>query len=131
MVLLRRGFLGLLLRKIFDSNPDFFWTSVRHLAPAQLKFLVLYYTLVLLEAGGFVLMVQRYGNWKAKCRPYCWFVERILLGNLSEWYALLELFTFEDSPKRKVAVDVLTTDDHLYQGDVTNYFLDNEGGCLA
>ncbi len=26
-----------------------------------------------------------------------------------------------------MAVDVLITEDHLYQGDVTNYFLDNEG----
>jgi len=54
--------------KIFDKNPTYFWIAVRHLVPTQFKFLVLYYALVLIEAIGFVLMIQRYGNWKAKCR---------------------------------------------------------------
>jgi hypothetical protein len=120
-------FSGSYSEKIFDANPGQFWISVGHLIPRQLEFLGLYYVLVLIEAVCFVLMIEKYGNWNAKCRPYGWFVERILLQSLSEWYALLELFTFEDNPKRKVAVDVLIAEDHLYQGDVTDYFLDNDG----
>jgi hypothetical protein len=57
---------------------------------------------------------------------YEWFVQQVLLRTVSEWHVLLTDFNFPKSPKRKVAVDLLT-DDHLYQGDVAQYFIDDEG----
>ena len=50
-----------------------------------------------------------------------------LLKNISEWHALLTPFTFAKNPPRKVLVDVITSDDHLYRGEVGDYYIDTNG----
>jgi hypothetical protein len=112
---------------IFAADPDKFWRSVEDVWSAQEEFLGLFYLLVLVEAVGFVVLVRMYGNWKT-FRPYGWIVEEVLLRGVNEWHVLLTDFNFPDKPKRKVAADLLTQEDHLYQGNVADYFTDSEGG---
>jgi hypothetical protein len=113
----------------FNRAPAKFWGSMSRVLLGQAKFLFeLYYPLVLLEASLFVLLVRQYGNWRAKSRPYEWFVQQMLLRGVNEWYLLLTVANFPSRPARKVAADVLTSEDHLYEGDVAAYFTDSEGG---
>jgi hypothetical protein len=111
---------------IFAKDPEQFWTAIRVVSPRQLQFLVFYYLLVVVEASIFILLVKQYGTWR-KWRPYEWFVENFLLSGINEWYLLLTVANFPRQPKRKVAVDLLTTEDHLYQGDLADYFVDSDG----
>ena len=113
--------------KIFVEDQALFWTALRNLLWRQMEFLALYYSLILAETVVFVVLIRKHGNWRSKCRPYEWFVQQVLLRTVSEWHVLLTLFNFPDVPKRKVAADVLAEDDHLYQGDLVQYFSDTDG----
>lgn len=112
---------------IFDKNPALAWDSVGRLAADHGYFLVPYYGLVAVEAALFALLVDNYGAWKRKCRIYEWFVERSLIRAISEWDLLLTPFNFPHNEQRAVEVDLLTEDDHLYQGEVLDYFVDADG----
>jgi hypothetical protein len=58
------------------------------------------------------------------------FIEKLVMPSVSEWYAMLRPFTFPRLPKRKVMIDVLTTNDKLYQGEVGDYHVDRNS-CLT
>jgi hypothetical protein len=51
-----------------------------------------------------------------------------VLQNISEWHVLLTSFLF---PGTTIHVDVLTIEDHLYQGDVLDYTRDREGNLAG
>jgi hypothetical protein len=113
----------------FNRAPEKFWGSMWSVMLGQAEFLFeRYYPLVLFEAILFVGLVRQYGNWRAKSRRYEWFVQKILLRGVNEWYLLLTVANFPSHPVRKVVADVLTSEDHLYEGDVADYFTDNDGG---
>jgi hypothetical protein len=112
---------------IFERNQKEFWTALYDVVLRQGEFLGLYYILVLFETFIFVKLVNNYGNWRSKCPLYERFVQQVLLRGISEWHVLLTLFNFPDTPKLKVAADVLSDADHLYQGDVVDHFINNDG----
>jgi hypothetical protein len=114
------------LDTVFASDPEIFWSSLQSVWRAQSEFLGLYYSLVLLEAFIFVALVRMYGRWK-RFRPYRWLVQEVLLRGVNEWHVLLTVFNFPSKPKLKVVADLLTQEDHLYQGDVADYFTDSDG----
>jgi hypothetical protein len=111
---------------VFASDPERFWRSTQSVMLAQLEFLLLYYFLVLAEAVTFVFLVRMYGRWKS-FRPYRWLVEEVFLRRVNEWHVLLTDFNFPRKPKRRVVADLLTQEDHLYQGDVADHFTDSDG----
>jgi hypothetical protein len=111
---------------IFAKDPEKFWTAIRVLSPRQFRFLGLYYLLVVVEARIFMLLVNNYGTWR-KWQLYEWFVENLLLSGINEWYLLLTVANFPREPKRKVVIDLLTSEDHLYQGDLADYFVNSDG----
>jgi hypothetical protein len=49
------------------------------------------------------------------------------LPNLFDWYIVFAAFTFPKKPKLAVMVDALTSDDHLYRGQIGNYSLNKDG----
>lgn len=114
------------LESAFARDPEKFWGSARSVALAQSEFLALYYFLVLGEASTFVILVRMYGRWK-RFRPYRWLVQVVLLRGVNEWHVLLTVFNFPSKPRRKVIADLLTQEDHLYQGDVADHFIDSDG----
>ena len=112
---------------LFDKNPERFWVSLHAVVVGQSEFLLLYYPVVVLETAIFVWLIKMHGEWRSKSRLYESFVQRVLLRTVSEWHVLLTDFNFPKEPKRKVVADLLTEGDHLYQGDVAEYFVDSEG----
>jgi hypothetical protein len=46
---------------------------------------------------------------------------------VNEWHVLLTHFNFPSKPKRTVVADLLTQENHLYQGDIADYFTNSDG----
>lgn len=88
--------------------------------------LLLYYLLLALEACLLGWFGRQFGDPLYRER-FRWIVEKVLLPGISEWYVLLTTFTSRKDAPRVVVADVLTTDDHLYHGQVENYYLDKDG----
>jgi hypothetical protein len=103
-----------------------FWQAVTKCGRRQADFLIFYYLLVLIEAGGFAFLVRKYGDWKGN-----WFykqlAQRFLLPHLSEWEILLTPFNFPAKPRLEVWLDVLTSDGVLFRGALGDRFLDSNG----
>jgi hypothetical protein len=114
------------IESAFVKDPEGFWRSLQAAGLAQLKFVGLYYSLVLGEAIAFVVLLRMYGSWK-RFPPYRKLVQEILLRGVNEWHVLLTDFNFPSRPKRRVLADLLTQEDHLYQGEVADYFTDSDG----
>jgi hypothetical protein len=114
------------IESAFARDPEGFWRSLQNVGLAQLKFVGLYYSLVFGEAFIFVVLLRMYGSWK-RFPPYRKLVQEVLLRGVNEWHVLLTDFNFPSKPKRKVIADLMTQEDHLYQGDVAD-FIDKDGG---
>lgn len=111
-------FNGSLDSSWLSADRDVFWRSVGGLWWGQLPFWGWYYGATILLALVLGWLARGYGKWQDKAF-YNWFASTFLIPNVSEWYMLLEPFT---EPKAKVVVDILTSDDHLYRGEVGDYF---------
>ena len=102
----------------FAENREVFWASVVNSGKGQLPFLYWYYGSTVIWALLLGWLARVYGKWQ-DIWLYGWFTSTVLLPNVSEWYMLLEPFT---EPGTRVMVDILTSDDHLYRGEVGDYF---------
>jgi hypothetical protein len=108
---------------LFRSTQPAFWDSLHTLYWDQIYLLVPAYAIAYLEGWGFEYLIKNYWWWRENEM-----LSRRLLGNVSEWYMLLSTIQFApDEGERHVAVDLLTIEDHLYQGNVGNYFLNPNG----
>jgi hypothetical protein len=110
----------------FNNHYAAFWSSIGRVMKWQVSFLLIYYPLVVVETLIFVFLVKRYGEWH-KYPAYEWFAQKFLLRRINELHLLFTVFNFPRVPELKVVVDVLTQEDHLYQGDVVEYFSDVDG----
>ncbi len=112
----------------FVRSPARFWIAIRSILSAQEVFVFgLFYPLVFAESLVFVVLLNKYGTWSGKWRPYDWLVDNVLLRGVSQWHVLLTPFNFPADPERRVAVDILTQEDHLYQGKVADFFINPDG----
>jgi hypothetical protein len=109
----------------FREAKQAFWDSLGRVARRQSRFLGWYYSLVMAEGLLVGLLAGHYGRFKGN-RLYSWMADKILLPHISEWHPLLTPFVFADK-NTIVRADVLTTDDNLYRGKVSQYFLDTSG----
>ncbi len=111
------------------TGPPFkFFTATWGVFLDQVGFLsIFYYPLVVSESVLFVVLVRKYGDWRERCPRYAWIVEQILLRGVNEWYVLLTDFALPKDKPHKVSVDILTQEDHLYRGDLAQYFIDTDG----
>lgn len=102
------------------------WDAVARVYHRQANFLAWNYFFLSLEIAGFIVLIHYY--WYLKRNSlYRWFAAHVLLPAVSEWHILLTDFNFPPREKRGVKVDVMSKDDILYRGDVTQYFLDSSG----
>src|SRR5262249_13236029 len=60
-------------------------------------------------------------------RWYRWIFGNTILRRSSQWYVLFTGFMFPKNQKPRIFVDVLTKDNHLYKGEIADYFLDGSG----
>ena len=99
-----------------------FWSAVTRTSRRQGRLLVWYCFFEIAEGVGFGLLARSYGRlgwWQ-------WAADKIVLPQISPWYVLLTPFAFSD-PDVTVQADVLSTDGTLYQGQIVNFFLDEDG----
>src|SRR5262249_40557553 len=52
---------------------------------------------------------------------------RVLLPTISEWHFILTTFSFAPRENRTVQLDILSSDNILYRGDVGDHFLNKDG----
>jgi hypothetical protein len=107
---------------MFKKNYEEFWPALNRSTRRQCRLLSWYYVLVVLEGVAFGFLSSNYGKYQ-KNRIYSALADGLLLPNISEWHVFLTAFVFADK-KSPVLVDVLCTDGTLYDGQVTQYFLD-------
>jgi hypothetical protein len=112
--------------ELFRKSLPQFWSSLDDVVIAQVLFLSTYYFFCFIEVFLFIGLVKKWGDWHERYRGYKWFAEK-LLRNISEWDMLLTPFNFPRGENRIVVSDVLTVEDHLYQGIVKEYYLSTEG----
>ena len=112
--------------ELFRNSRPLFWSFLSNVVVAQSLFLSAYYFFCLGEVGVFVGLVKKWGDWHERYRSYTWLAEK-LLRNISEWDILLTPFNFPHNENRIVVSDVLTAEDHLYQGIIKDYYLSTEG----
>jgi len=100
---------------------DDLWNAAMRSGKRHGRLLFWYSSLVVVEALALGLIASKWGMLHPTLMRYPWagrLIERLLLRNISEWHVLLTNFLF---PGTTIHVDVLTADDHLYQGDVLDY----------
>jgi hypothetical protein len=112
--------------QLFGESQSHFWQSASQVFAGQFRFLVVLWPCSFVEGVVFYRLVRSFGHWRDKGPLRSWLAER-LLSNISEWFVLLTTANFPTQPERRVAADVLIVEDHLYQGFVANYFLDENG----
>ncbi len=82
--------------------------------------------MLLAEISAWCILTYNYASLR-RFRAYELFANKVLLKRVSEWHILLTTYNFPKSEGRFVLVDALTTDEHLYQGRLADYFLDVDG----
>jgi hypothetical protein len=103
-----------------------FWPSLNSVLKRQSRFLFWYYCFVAIEATLFWYLASRHRKFRG-IKLYDFLVDRLLIPNISEWYVILTDFAVPTDTPRIIEIDVLSTEDILYRGRVSDYFLDAEG----
>lgn len=117
--------------QFFRETQDRFWASLGRVSCGQIRLLLLLWPLALLEGCLFLVLVRNYGRWRVlpyNNRLIRWRLGFVtwLLDGVSKWHVLLTPFNFAPG-EHTVAADLMTVEDHLYQGLVRDYFLDKDG----
>lgn len=116
------------------------WHSFADVLHRQLRFLFWYFFATACEGWLFGYLASKYGDWQLnRDRPdekqrarrlrafYNWIASKIILPNISEWHMLLTNFNWPKRDRFFVSVDILQSNEHLYQGRVADYFIDSDG----
>jgi hypothetical protein len=109
----------------FTASGAEFWHALTRSSRRQARLLTWYYISVIGEGMLFGVLVRRYGKMRRN-RLYSKLADNLLLPNVSEWHVLLTPLVFPDR-KATVKADVLFADGNLYQGTVSQYFIDRDG----
>ncbi len=110
----------------FREHIDATWRAWSHIRLYQARFLTWMYLALLLQTAAVILLTHYFGA----LSQYAWYrrtLGRLFLRRASHWEVLLTAFTFPPKHRPAVAVDALTTDNHLYAGTVADFFLRADG----
>ncbi len=110
----------------FLQHQQEFWDASTRITQRQGRVLIWLYVFTALESFLFGWLGKNFGRFRG-FKPYALVAEKLLIPNISSWYVLLTTFMWPKEPERKVIVDLLTSDDHLYRGHVVGYEVDVEG----
>jgi len=103
----------------FARSPAAFWDSFGRSLRRQGRLVSWYLSLVALEALLSGWLASRYAKFRRNWL-YRWLADKFLFHYISKWHPLLTPYL---SPNTVVLVDILCTNDILYQGYVSEYFL--------
>lgn len=104
----------------FSRNKDSFWPALSRTGRRQARLSIWYFILVGFEGYYLGKLASRYAKYKDN-KFYSWWSDRIQSPYISQWHPLL--LTSHLLPKTVVQADILCTNDLLYQGNVSEYFL--------
>src|SRR5215510_4262109 len=104
----------------FSQHQKEFWDASTRIVLRQGRVLVWLYAFTSMEFVLFGWLGMNYGRFR-KSRAYAVVAEKLLIPNISSWHVLLTLFLLLRVPERKVVADLLTSDDHLYRGNIEGY----------
>jgi hypothetical protein len=110
----------------FAQHQQEFWGAVSRIAHRQARILVWLYSFTASEALLFGWLGKNFGRFH-EVKLYEFAANKFLLPNISPWYFLLTPFMWPPKPERKVMADLLTSDDHLYRGQVVGHEVDTDG----
>jgi len=110
----------------FSLHRAEFWGASLRIACRQGRILFWLYFFTAFEALLFGWLGKNFGRLQ-EFRPYAFVANKFLLPNISSWYVLLTPFLWPAEPKRRVMADLLTSDDHLYRGEIVAHEVDAEG----
>jgi hypothetical protein len=103
----------------FAKSTNAFWPALTRCSRRQARLAFWYFLLVAGEASLLGYFASQYASYSRK--PfYRWLSDRILSPYISQWHPLLSQDLF---PGTVVQADILCTNDTLYQGTVSQYFL--------
>jgi hypothetical protein len=103
----------------FAKSTNAFWPALTRCSRRQARLAFWYFLLVAGEATLLGFFASRYASYSGK--PfYRWLSDRILSPYISQWHPLL---TQDLLPGTVVQADILCTNDTLYQGTVSQYFM--------
>jgi hypothetical protein len=120
------AFSSIYSEAFFSQHRAEFWGASLRIAYRQARILVWLYFFTAMEALLFGWLGKNFGRFQ-KFRPYGFVADKFLLPNISSWYVLLTPFLWPPEPERKVMADLLTSDDHLYRGEVVAHEVDTDG----
>ncbi|HXJ06201.1 MAG TPA: hypothetical protein VNH65_13945 [Candidatus Acidoferrum sp.] len=120
------AFSSLYSETFFSQHQQEFWGASSRIVYRQARILVWLYSFTGLEALLFGWLGKNFGRFH-QFKPYGFVASKFLLPNISSWYVLLTSFMWPPSPERKVMADLLTSDDHLYRGQIVGHEVDTEG----
>jgi hypothetical protein len=120
------AFSSIYSETFFSQHQQEFWGAASRIAHRQARILVWLYFFTASEALLFGWLGKNFGRFH-KFKPYEFAANKFLLPNISPWYFLLTPFMWAPEPERKVMADLLTSDDHLYRGQVVGHDVDTDG----
>src|SRR5437660_2546212 len=119
-------FNGLYSEHYFEAYLSQFWDAFWRVLQHQGRFLVWNYTFLFVEICLVLIVTYNFG--RLNQNPFFRkTVGQLLLRRVSEWHPLFTPFVFHPREKRRVEVDVMTTDMHLYRGTVKSHFINKDG----
>jgi hypothetical protein len=125
-------FSGLYSDSLFREHTKDFFSSASGFIRFNACILLRMYSLVVIAAITFNLLIKRYGRlrywmstrpWASKLRPV---LATIILPHISEWHIILSPILLP-SQEMNIEVDVLTKTGTLYQGALSNKMLGTDG----
>lgn len=103
----------------FTKSSTIFWPALTRCSRRQARLAFWYFLLVVGEASLLGYLASHYASYGRK--PfYRWLSDRMLSPYISQWHPLLTQDLF---PGTVVQADILCTNETLYQGAVSQYFL--------
>jgi hypothetical protein len=110
---------GLYSEAEFAKSAKVFWPALTRCSRRQARLAFWYFLIVAGEAILLGVFASRYASYSAK--PfYRWLSDRLLSPYISQWHPLL---TQDLVPGTVVQADILCTNDTLYRGIVSQYFM--------
>ncbi|MFC5864387.1 hypothetical protein ACFPT7_18925 [Acidicapsa dinghuensis] len=127
------------------SSSEENWRAIGRVLHRQMRFLFWYFLAACCEGWIFGYLASKYGDWQLNTDPeerlranlnrlartplifYNWIAVKFILPNISEWHMLLTNFNWPRRDGFFVSVDILQSNEHLYQGRVADYFIDSDG----
>lgn len=118
--------VGLYSDAEFEKVHKEFWPAFTRSSRRQGRIILWYFLVVALEAALAGKLARNFSRYREnrvlQLLGYRWLADKVLFSYISEWHPLLTPYLYFD-PGATVQADILCTNDVLYQGTVSQYFV--------